>query len=113
MSPQELKQGRGVAIFFEPGEGTFISPFLAHLAWLLTLPEISDEEEASSLFFDLFRECSPAAIHYMLERFSTRNLRFPVNTDVPLLPHLEFLMRFYDPGAFREIVPNNSFMPEG
>ncbi len=111
ISPAEIKPGRSFAIFFEPGEGTFMSPHLATIAWKLAQPELSDEQ-VSILFFDLFQECTPAMVHDLLEQFSARNLRFPARTTLPLLPHLEFLMRFYNPGAFSEKIPNNTIMPE-
>lgn len=111
LSPKALGNGKGLALFFEPGEGASISPVAAQIAFLLDLPQL-DDKQASPLFFDLFFECSPALVRYMLEHFSARNLRYPVRTEVPLTPHLDFLMRFYNPGAFREKLPNNTFMPE-
>ncbi|MCW5921272.1 MAG: hypothetical protein KIS77_02940 [Saprospiraceae bacterium] len=94
----------------EPGVGAVISSLLAEIAYLLDKPEPTREESAA-LFFDLFKECSLASVQYMLEHFSSRNLHFPVLTNLSPLPYPEYLMRFYNPDSFREKIPINTFMP--
>lgn len=110
-SPSDLHNGKGIAIYYEPGEGVLLSPLVARLAWAMEQPAL-DNDAAKPLFFDIFSECSPTLARYLVEQFSARNLCFPVDTRVPLLPHFEFLLRFYNPGDFREVTPHNTLMPE-
>ncbi len=106
---KEMNRPGGIALFFEPGEGTYISPVLPGIVKFLAQEEITDEQ-ARALFFTLFNECSPATVRYLLKKYGSRNLRLPGKTGIAILPHLEFLMRFYNPGDFREVLPNNSLM---
>ncbi len=108
---QEMNWQRSVGAFFEPGAGMVISPVLAQIAYFLEQPEISPEQSAQ-LFFNLFNSCSPAMVHYLLEKHSSHNLRMPVKTHLSVEPYLEFLMRFYNPGALQETQPNNSLLSE-
>ena len=108
--PQLLPNGRGEAVFFEPGEGVFVSSVVALLAYRLSEPAL-DDRQAADLFFDFLNHCTPFMMHYLLERFSDRNLRFPVTTTTSLSRHLDFLLRFYNPDGFGERLPNTSFRP--
>ncbi|MFN0174069.1 MAG: DUF3843 family protein [Saprospiraceae bacterium] len=107
----DIDLGKGFAIFFEPGEGLSISASIPIMAQRLAQKNIS-QDHAAELFFDLFKECSPTAIRYLLDKYSMRNLAFPVKTSIEIAPHLEFLMRFYNPGNFREVLPNTTLMLE-
>lgn len=110
-SPAELPKNKGIAVYYEPGKGVLMSPLVAWIAQCLEQPELGDDE-AQPLFFEFFSQCSPDLARYLVERFSAHNLRFPTQTKVPLMPHFEFLLRYYNPGAFREITPNNTLLAE-
>lgn len=106
VAPGDLPRGMGWVAFFEPGEGVAVSPLVSRIVHLLTRPDAGDEDMAA-LFFASLQNCSPALIRYLTDKYGTHNLRFPVKTDTPLLPYLDFLMRFYNPGAFDEVLPQN------
>lgn len=111
LSASGLPKGKGIAVYYEPGEGVLMSPLVAWIAWCLEQPELPDNE-VQPLFFEIFSQCSPALVRYLMEHFPTHNLRFPIETGTPLMQHFEFLLRFYNPGNFREILPNNTLMAE-
>lgn len=101
---------QGLAVFFEPGEGIIISPALAEICKHLEKAELT-KSESDALFYTFFKECTPAQAHYVIEKYSARNLRFPLG-DVEVESNLEFWLRFYNPGAFREVLPIMNLLPE-
>jgi hypothetical protein len=100
---------RSMSISFEPGVGSLISLILAQVAYALDQPSLA-KDEADDLFFDFFSECSPAIAKHLIERFSARNLRWPVPVEAPIETHLSYLSRFYNPAAFGEPIPNNTLI---
>ncbi len=105
-----FEENQRIAVFFEPGEGVLMSPMLMDICRLLQKDDIS-KREADELFYTFFRDCSPAQVRHLLRKYSARNLRYPLgNLDVEA--HLEFWMRFYNPGDFRETLPNTTLLPE-
>ncbi len=108
---KDVYQGQGLGLFFEPGVGTLISPLLSTLVYSLQ-QENPTPKEINNTFITLFRECSPAIRQYLLEQYGSKNLQFPVKTFFNLTTHLDFLSRYYNPGAYREALPNNTLMLE-
>ncbi len=101
---------QGMAVFYEPGEGVIISPALAEICKHLEKPALT-KPESDALFYTFFKECTPAQARYVLEKYSARNLRFPLG-DLDVEGNLDFWLRFYHPSAFREVLPNMSLLPE-
>lgn len=101
-----------VAAFFVPGEGVFMSPVIPEVIRLMQADTLS-QQESDQLFYALFKECDPALARLLVERYSGKNLRFPVLNDPDFVAkHFEFFLRYYNPDDFREVVPNLSLVGE-
>ena len=105
-----FEENQRIAVFFEPGTGVLMSPMLAEICKFLQKENIS-KREADELFYTFFKDCSPAQVHYLLQKYSERNIRHPLG-QVDVAGNLEFWMRFYNPGDFREVLPNMTLLPE-
>jgi len=101
-----------VAAYFIPGEGVFMSPVVPELIHRLQADKLSTEE-SDELFYTLFKECTPPLARLLVERYTGKNLIFP-QMDNPdfVAQHFEFFLHYYNPGDFREVVPNLSLVGE-
>lgn len=101
--------GKGLGLFYEPGEGAMISPILPEIVHRLTM-ESPSTKDINSLFIALFTECSPPCFQYLLEKYGAKNLQYPIRHFFELSKHYNYLLRFYNPDGFREVLPNTSFL---
>ena len=108
---KDVPLSKGLGVFYEPGVGTLISPVLSSLVYWLQKEEPTPKE-VNSLFISLFSECSPVLRGYLLDQYGSKNLRFPVKTHFEILEHLDFLSRYYNPGGYREVLPNHMLILE-
>lgn len=104
--------GGSVAAFYAPGEGVMMSSLIPRIVEMLQRDKLK-QEEYPELFYSFFHEFSPALAHYIAERYPLKNLRFPLGNDADLVrEHFDFFLRYYNPGDFREVLPNLSLLPE-
>lgn len=106
LDAKDFQNGKGSALFYEPNQGVKMLEGLAYIAWLAEQPELS-KSDSDVLFFNLFKYFSPAMVRTIIEKHTSRNLQYPVKTELPLLPYLEFWMRFYSPDGFAVRFPNH------
>jgi hypothetical protein len=110
---EDLDMGGGaVAAFFSPGEGVMMSTLIPEIIDLLQ-KEVLTKDENRELFYTFFHEFSPALAHYIAEHYPTDKLRFPMGGGPDFVEeHFDFFLRYYNPGDFRETVPNMTLLPE-
>ncbi|MCB9356847.1 MAG: DUF3843 family protein [Lewinellaceae bacterium] len=111
--PEDLGLGSGfkdLAIFFVPGEGQLISPVIPELIrWLQA--DTPAPNKTNELFYSFFTECHPALARFLVERYSGKNLRFPFVDDPAFVErYFGFFMRYFNPGDFREPIPQLSLI---
>lgn len=98
-----------VALAFTPNEGVQLSTLIPKIIHQLSVSNLSKDAK-KELFWDLMDEdLSPIITKELLNKYSNRNLEFPIKNSTGLMvdmqKELDFLMRFFKYESYGEQIP--------
>ena len=108
--PDDWNYEDPMAVGFIPDVGIEVSSEIPQLVRMLNEPSLS-KREAQDLFFSMIHHIHPVFVRYLLDQHPTHNFYFPIEiSGVNALKEQEFLLRFFNPSAYTEPIPNLLYM---
>jgi hypothetical protein len=95
---------KDVTMFFHEGVGQLFQDDVSKLIEMLNAKEL-DMKTSGKLFSEVIRYYNHALLRYLFSKYPMKNIKFPVNTRVDVIPFLEYFWRYKSPEEFDKEYP--------